>query len=230
MVETEWDMQRRLTLHWKTNGALLGRNKLFLATWEVMVNSWRINDPHRHWTEPSIDFLFLDISGNIWLVEIKRYVKSPRDAWVALCQITHRAVELTKTYSLKKLEFAFRAAHSGQHGRVNASANVENASLVETHQAFFELDKPVSKDSIGKPSFRRVIGAKEFSPTWSEVKSRFDSSGLCILQKHIRSTYEISKTAKEFKRFLKLQPSEVQPLDYPTESWLLPELNLSGDT
>ena len=217
MPETEWEMQEKLTHHWIANGAVINGKKLFLAAWEVMVKSWWINDSKKHWAEPSIDFLFLDQTGNVWLVEMKRYVKAPRDAWEALCQVTHRAIALMKTYSFEKLESAFSAAHSGQHGRVEFSS--ETISLLDSHKAFFNLENPLSVNSVGKNPFHRVVAAIEFGGSWEDVRQRFDSEDLNKLREYIRSSYVISKRAREFSRFMKLTSSEFSALAvHPTMS------------
>jgi hypothetical protein len=206
MAATEWEMQEKITHHWITNGAAINGKKLFLVAWEVMVDSWGINDSKGHWNEPSIDFFFLDQMGQVWLMEMKRYVKSPRDVWEALCQVTHRAVALMKTYSFEKLESAFSAAYSGQHGRVKSSS--ETISLLDSHKAFFNLGNPLSINSIGKNPFRRVVAAIEFGSSWEDVRQRFASEDLNTLQEYIRSRYVISNNAREFSRFMKLKSSE----------------------
>ena len=210
MTATEWEIQKEITHHWIANGVVINGDRLFLAAWEVMVKSWWINDSKKHWAEPSIDFLLLDKTGNVWLVEMKRYVKKPRDAWEALCQVTHRAIALMKTYSFENIESAFIAAYSGQHGRVESSS--EAASLVDSHKDFFGLENPLSANSIGKNPFRRVVAAIEFGGSWEDVRQRFDSEELSSLQEYIRSSYVISKRAREFNRFMKLTPSEFSAL------------------
>ena len=164
ILETEWELQAKLTSRWSKEGISIAGQKLFLASWEVMINSWEINDALKHWNEPSIDFLFLDREGNIWLVELKRYILTPRNAWVALCQVTHRAIELKKTYIWGNLENSFRAAYSGNHGRVETIQLLNN--LLETHQKFFKLDMPISKDKFGKNQFQRVVAALKFKSSW----------------------------------------------------------------
>ena len=198
------------SLNANANGAVINGKKLFLAAWEVMVKSWWINDSKKYFAEPSIDFLLLDKTGNVWLVEMKRYVKAPRDAWEALCQVTHRAIALMKTYSFEKLESAFSAAYSGQHGRVKSSS--ETVSLLDSHKAFFNLANPLSVDSIAKNPFRRVVAAIEFGRSWESVRQQFYSEDLNSLQEFIRSSYVISKRAREFSRFMKLKPSEFSAL------------------
>jgi hypothetical protein len=219
-METEWDMQERLTQKWLEEGAFFDDKRVFLAAWEVMINSWEINDAHRRWNEPSIDFLFIDVDGNIWLVEMKRQIKTPRDAWSALCQVTHRAIVLGKTYSYSKLEFSYTAAYSGQHGR--KKENSTSIGFLRAHQNFFKLSKPIEKAKFGSGVFRRVIAAKYFSNSWEGIKIGFDEKNIATVQKHIRENYTISKTTREFKRFMDLEQNEWNEFyNYPTSQWIV---------
>ncbi|KJS02787.1 MAG: hypothetical protein VR65_03785 [Desulfobulbaceae bacterium BRH_c16a] len=62
---TEWELQCRLTERWAADGLRINGRLHFLAAWEVMSPSWRINDSRRYWSEPSIDFLVADECLNL---------------------------------------------------------------------------------------------------------------------------------------------------------------------
>src|SRR6478752_4799839 len=116
--ETEWSLQKRLTRSWLRRGSvLLDGEELFLAAWEVMTD-YRVNDARRHWNVPSIDFLFLDRHGRMVLVELKREVRTPRESWSVICQVTHRAHELAAGYSQARLENVYYDCRSGADGRI----------------------------------------------------------------------------------------------------------------
>jgi hypothetical protein len=161
---TEWSLQKRLTNNWlRDDLVVLDGEPLFLAAWEVMTN-YKVNDARRHWSEPSIDFVFLDSAGRMVLVELKREVRTPRDAWSVICQVTHRAHVLAAGYSAVRLEGVYMDCHSGADGR-NSSPH-EVSSLLEDHARAF--GQPALESLAGVPA-RRVIMTCSFGPTFSEI-------------------------------------------------------------
>ena len=134
-TDTEWALQKRLTNHWlRDDLVILDGEPLFLAAWEVMT-SYRVNDARRHWSEPSIDFVFLDAAGRMVMVELKREVRTPLDAWSVICQVTHRAHVLASGYSASRLEGVYRDCHSGANGR--KSNPTPARGLLEGHARAF---------------------------------------------------------------------------------------------
>ena len=155
--ETEWSLQKRLTRSWLGGEpAVLVDEELFLAAWEVMTD-FRINDSRRHWNAPSIDFVFLDRAGRMVLLELKREIRTPREGWSVVCQVTHRSHELAAGYSQARLEMAYVDCHSGADGRKTGS--VVPTDLVQAHADMFS--QSALTELPGCP-VRRVIMAKEF--------------------------------------------------------------------
>lgn len=198
----EWQLQNLLTEKWVTDGVLVKGNRHFLVAREVMVPSWRINDPSKHWTEPSIDFLIADEFGRLGAVELKMTVPGERPAWRVLCQVTHRAVMLERTYSVERLRRAFTNAHSGRHGRVSGT---DDKKVHAAHQGFFELNQPVQFRS---DEMRRFVAATAFGPRFERVLERFN--GLApeqlaeeLEQRHLLSR---SRTNREPLRLIDAEP------------------------
>lgn len=167
---TEWALQERLTRIWVLDGLTIGDERYLLAAWEVMVPSWRINDAAKYWSEPSIDFLFLDRAGGLLAVELKPSITGIKPGWRALCQVTHRAVRLVQTFAPDLLEAAHATAYSGFHGRVATERG--RMPLWERHQMFFDLAQPARP--IGAP-VARAVAATAFGPGWAGVLAEFNS-------------------------------------------------------
>lgn len=168
MTLTEWELQDRLTRLWLRDGVEIGGDRQMLVAWEVMTPSWGINDAHGKFDEPSIDFLVVDRSGRLMAVELKRVVPGIRPAWRALCQVTHRAVLLERTFSPDRLEGAYRACATGTHGRVGRG---EVQSLADRHREFFGLGQSLR---LGEGGFRRAVAATGFGPSWPSVLAEFN--------------------------------------------------------
>lgn len=164
----EWQLQKALTEHWLADGVDVDGRHQFLVAWEVMVPSWRINDARRHWSEPSIDFLTADATGVLTAIELKVAVPGVKPAWRVLCQVTHRAILLRRTFTVEGLNRAYINSHSGRHGRVVDSDGVP---LVGAHQRFFGLSQPVSLQPAG---LRRVVAAASFGRSFGRVIGRFN--------------------------------------------------------
>jgi hypothetical protein len=124
----------KLAQRWVKTGVNFRGNRLFLAAWEVMVPSWNLNTAAEGW-EPSIDFAFLDSDMALWAMEFKKAIRSPRDAWTVLCQVTHRACELSKTYSATKLQNIHQRCYFGSDSWISASSPLH---LSISHQRFLD--------------------------------------------------------------------------------------------
>ena len=148
--ETEWSMQKRLTASWLGQEQVrLNGEPFFLAAWEVMTN-YKVNDARRHWNAPSIDFLFLDSSGRVVLVELKRAVRTPREGWNVVCQVSHRAQALAVGFSQPLIESAYTDCRSGLDGRATRSTDL--APLLQAHADAFSQppDGPHERHSRGR--------------------------------------------------------------------------------
>lgn len=199
----EWSLQKALTRTWAPHGVKVGGECLYLAAWEVMTD-WRINDASRHWDRPSIDFVCLDSVGRLVLIELKIAVTTPRQAWSALCQVTHRAVELARSYTPDVLDGAHRACRSGEHGRMSKQA-VEPVGT--GHARFFALNAPV--ELPGRP-VRRVVAATTFGRAWTKVLDEFTTEGHAQVGEHLRRCYSTGSPAnRELARFLALEAAQL---------------------
>lgn len=197
--ETEWSLQKRLTRSWlEHEPVVLDGVQLFLAAWEVMTD-FRINDPRRHWSSPSIDFVFLDSAGCMVLAELKNEIRTPRESWSVVCQVTHRAHELAAGYSRARLESAYVDCHSGVDGRVPDSS--VPTDLLRAHAATF--NRPALSQLPGYPA-RRVIMAKDFGPAFASVLSAANSQS----RDQLVAALGRYKPRGEIKRYLDLRFDE----------------------
>lgn len=202
-TETEWSLQRRLTAEWlRDDLVLLDGERLFLAAWEVMTN-YKVNDAHRHWSEPSIDFVFLDATGRMVTVELKREIRTPRDAWSVICQVTHRTHALASEYTASRLERVYHDCHSGADGRKRNPTPVRE--LLEEHARAFAQP---ALDSLAGLPVRRMIMANSFGSNFPEILQWANSAPRAQIIE-VLSRY---KPRGEIKRFLEL-PQDPSPLD-----------------
>jgi hypothetical protein len=193
--ETEWSLQKRLTRSWLGGEpAILDGEELFLAAWEVMTD-FRINDSRRHWNVPSIDFVFLDRAGRMVLVELKRAIRTPRESWSVVCEVTHRSHELAAGYSQARLNIAYVDCHSGADGRKTGS--VVPTDLVQAHADMFS--QSALTELPGRP-VRRVIMAKEFGSAFGPVLSLANSK----TRNQVVAALGRYKPRGEIKRYLDL--------------------------
>ena len=162
----EWQLQKLLTRRWSVDGITLADEEVaFLAAWEVMTLSWLINDARKKWNEPSIDFLAIDCSGSLVAIELKRSVDGSLPAWRVLCQVTHRAVELANSFSRERLDSAFRACASGDHGRV---APRDGSLRSELHRFYGRDVNPTPR------AMRRAVAATRWSRHWAGIVDEFN--------------------------------------------------------
>jgi hypothetical protein len=217
----EWQLQELLTPRWLADGIQLGDERLMLVAWEVMLPSWDINDSTKRWNEPAIDFLGLDESGRLAAIELKMVVPGRKPAWAVLCQVTHRAVGLSRSFAPDLLEGAYAACRGGGHGRGVGRENMAR-SLPELAQEFFEHDNPVPID--GRP-MRRVVAATEFGPQFYDIERAFATTPIATVLDQLATEYPTSKgqAAREFQRVRRLSPSEnelVSPVEVlVVEAW-----------
>ena len=192
---TEWVLQKRLTTAWLSRDTLvLNDEPLFLAAWEVMA-SYRINDARRHWSEPSIDFLLLDRTGRLVVLELKREVRTPREAWSVLCQVTHRAHILASGYEQERLVSAYVDCHSGTDGRQVLTRPVRH--LVEAHAHAFGQG-PLG-ELPGLP-VRRLVMAKSFARSFPQILASFNND----TPQQVATRLDRYRPRGEIKRYLEL--------------------------
>lgn len=120
---------------WVGDGAVIAGERLFLVAWEVMDN-YRIHSAQQGFGRPAIDFVLVDAEGRMVAVELKMSVRSPRESWSVLCQVTHRAQPLAEEFTPVLLESAYRACYSGAYGRMGAYPDV--GELPQAHARFFD--------------------------------------------------------------------------------------------
>jgi hypothetical protein len=199
-LPTEWVLQEELTSAWYVSGGLdTGGERFFLAGWEVMDN-WRVNDAHRHWNRPSIDFLFVDSTGQLVAGELKRVIAAPRECWSALCQVTHRAHLLASSFTLEGLESVYARCRSGEHGRGKQATPTR---VAEAWSRYFGQDALNIRLGVGP--VRRVVLAFEFGPNWADILEQFNVQDLRVTVAQLRKAYRLeAKNNHEIDRFGKL--------------------------
>lgn len=194
-TDTEWSLQKRLTNDWLQDDlVVLDGEPLFLAAWEVMT-TYKVNDARRHWSKPSIDFVFLDATGCMVMVELKREVRTPRDSWSVICQVTHRARVLASGYNASRLEGVYLDCHSGADGRRSNPTSVRG--LREAHARAFE--QPTIGDLIGLPA-RRMVMARSFGPKFAQILKLANNAP----QSQMIEILNQYKPRGEIKRFVEL--------------------------
>lgn len=215
--ETEWSLQKRLTTEWLSRDTVVLHDEpLLLAAWEVMT-SYRINDARHRWNEPSIDFLFLDQAGRMVALELKRDIRTPREAWSVLCQVTHRAHVLAAGYEQARLEAAYIECHSGRGGRQASGTTVRR--LTQKHARAFG-QAPMS----GLPGLpvRRLVMAKSFADSFSQAQSSFNSES----PEQVVNRLQRYRPSGDIQRYLELSstpglvdPAPVRALTIDGAAW-----------
>lgn len=120
---TEHHLQKLLTARWLSAGIPIGEEVLTLVAWEVMLPSWRINDAHRGFGQPAVDFLGVDSQGGLVAIELKRRIGGEKAALRAACQVSHQVALIDQSKSLDCLAQAHEACFSGQDGRTEPMAS-----------------------------------------------------------------------------------------------------------
>ena len=202
----EHQLQKFLTHQWVRNGVTIDGERFFLAAWEVMDN-YRINSRQQGFTHPSIDFLLLDEAGFMVALELKMSVKRPLDSWNVLCQVTHRAVVLAKSYTAGALEFAYRSCRSGDVGRVSGAVDV--LPLRQAHARFFDREQVAV---LPGPPIRRVVAAPSFGPSWDGIRERFTTEDRNSIAEQLRRYADSRKRGTEMYRWLSIPATAVESL------------------
>jgi hypothetical protein len=191
---TEWDLSRMLTKQWVEDGLVLDGTRNMLVGWEVMLPSWSVNDPAKFGAEPSLDFLVADEHLRLTVIELNRSISGAKPAWQVLCQVTHLASELSRTWSADNLEFAYDACWSGGHDWAVAGA-IKRKSFREHHREFFNLASPIA-DLVGP--IRRCVAAYEFGNQWASILAEFNR----LSGKELIHRLKLELTSKQAKRAL----------------------------
>lgn len=199
---TEWHLQKQLTSAWIRNGISIDDNRLFLAAWEVMTPSWKINDAAKRWGEPAIDFLGVASNGDLAAIELKRNVRGRSDAWVVLCQVTASAAALAGSFSVDRLERAYKACWTGQHGRTGPSLSIPD--LEAAVSGFFGADTPELTGHV-----QRAVVAVEFGTPWPEIVEGFDRLDIPSLVALVSGMQRGIHPTKSFQRILALSPRDL---------------------
>ena len=196
----EHQLQKHLTELWVDEGAVIAGERLFLAAWEVMDN-YRINSAQRGFGRPAIDFLLLDSKGCMVALELKLAVRSPRDSWSVLCQVTHRAQRLAEEFTPALLESAYRDSHSGAYGRIEAHRDV--GTLTEAHARFFDT---TPLPALPGMPVRRVVAATHFGPAWGGIREAFVEGPREATVEAVSRYAPGGGAGREFRRWLELAP------------------------
>jgi len=216
----EWRLQEVLTARWLRDGIVLGHERLMLVAWEVMVPSWDINDAAVRWNEPSIDFLALDQRGRLAAIELKVSVSGRKPAWAVLCQVTHRAVRIGRTFTRERLEDAHASCLSGAHGRVTGAPR-EIVGVGQRHAEFFDTETPLR---VGG-GVRRVVAATSFGPSFDQIRESFNTLPVAETLTCLSAEYATPKgqAAREFARVAAVLPIKPPELSTPVEVLVVSE-------
>ena len=125
-------------------------------------------------------------------------VRSPRDSWSVLCQVTHRAQRLAEGYRPEFLESAYAACRSGKYGRLEATPH---CGLNEAHASFFGI---TAFDSLLGSPVRRVVAATEFGPPWVEIREAFVAEPRESISERISGYSMRGAAGREFGRWIGL--------------------------
>ncbi len=180
---TEWALQDLLGVAWWTHGLTLAGEANLLLAREVMPATWEINNNKGSWAHPSIDFVFLDSTGVLTLMEMKRHVRSPRDTLEALCQVYFMADAFIACGFCESTVYTLQDA-AQQDGRVSQ----DYQSPRERVQRFFKhpesshgmerfvvVSRPLTSHPTGK--HRRNHSVRAPSPRSNSMSRRIHSSG-----------------------------------------------------
>lgn len=187
-MTTEWELQVQLTRRWAADGAVVLERRHLLVAWEVMAPSWGINDSRGRWNEPSVDFLLIDASGQLRALELKRTLATAQQAHAAGVQVTHRALRLSRTFSVERLRIAHDECWSGRHARL--AANEQPTSIEERFGQFFGTSAP---DWQQRLTIERLVGAPAVGTDAATALTQMSTLGrqelleLCQDQKRIGS-------------------------------------------
>jgi hypothetical protein len=179
-------LQLRLTTCWLEHGLIVDGHRLYLLAWEVMTPSWDINSANNGFGEPASDFLFLDISGNLWVVEVKPEIRSAMPSWNVLCQVTFYAVQIERSRAFEKLEKAHEISFIDYDKR-RKNVVMTKQALREAHRLFFDLPTALPKSKFGTGPIHRVVAAKFVKPAWLDCLKEFDTMDLKSLQLKVTS-------------------------------------------
>lgn len=216
---TEWELQSTLTERWASEGLKINDCLQFLVAWEVMSPSWRINDAKIYWSEPSIDFIFADKHMTLTAVELKRKISGIKPGWLVLSQVTHRVVELLRTISQEKLESAYMACWSGDHGRIQRPKHLP--SLSERHRQFFALSSPIE---FMPHEIRRCVAALQFGRSWPAILRDFNQLAGSTLQARIRTELTSKAAKREVDRLISISATDLNILKSSVVSFVISPL------
>ncbi len=196
----EWELQRRLTTRWVRDGVSIGGRKHMLVAWEVMLKSWKLNDPSVYWTEPSADFLVADADWNLTVIEVKNRMTGYKPILASLFQVTYSAYLLGASVSADRLEQAYRnswhVGYADPGDQRDLTACEKFNGLAEHYACFFDTNNSIP-DQPNK-QIGRCLGAVEFGASWGETLTEFNSASSATIDRLLRSEL----TAKAYKRVI----------------------------
>lgn len=203
---TEHELQVVLADNWIAEPLKHEERTLHLVAREVMPAVWDINDAHGVWQHPSIDFVFIDASGDLWLMELKCSIKGPRDAWNSLCQVLHRQFLFQKykfTDAIKEevyIRFLMRMCRYKQ----------DYASIRKNVRNYQEIMSCSFNGNI-----HCLIAYTASFYDWSVSKALFQEKTYGGICHHIVSRYTLEKSNKEMQRFVAMGLDDDHMLTHP---------------
>jgi hypothetical protein len=199
---TEWHLQNQLTPIWMLNGISIGNERLLLAAWEVMTPSWKINDALKGFGQPAIDFLGISAQGDLVAIELKPTVRTKGDAWAVLCQVTASAAALATTFTSDRLESAYKACWSGQHGRTSSTLALPD--LGTAVERFFGFTPPVLFGHV-----QRAVVAQHFGKRWADVHQEFERLDFPSLIATVKGRQRSARPTRPVRRLLSLKSTDL---------------------
>jgi len=202
----EWQLQEVLTDRWLPTGIEHQGESLFLLAWEVMFDTWTINDNTKDWTKPSIDFIALDESGTLVCIELKRRIAGRKSVWSALAQVTRRALLMSASYTPEKLRRAHDLCGSGEHGRTASASPGSLEEVIENH-----FGTKVMLPASPNPPIRRVLAMTGHGPSLPGIVLSFNTAPLDETLAQLMDLYSTNSDhgGREIRRLAELVASDV---------------------
>jgi hypothetical protein len=213
---TEWDLQRDLTMKWADEGVLIDGERHALIAWEVILDSWTLNDPDvGGWGRPSADFLLADGRFNLAVAEVKNELRGVVPLWATLAQVTYSAYMLGKSANSENLARIYRCCwiegyRKKRHGRDMSERSVA-LDEIRHHARFFKRTETTSPN-FGQAA-RRVVAAQKFGPSWDLVLMQFREMDGKQFKQRCGEVLTSKDNKPYLERILSIPPEEIDRMD-----------------
>jgi hypothetical protein len=215
-TKTEHQLQQELFLIWKEHGLTVDGTRFFLIGDEVQ-EDWCRND----WVKgagaalPSIDYLFADIAGQLWALELKPRRLAPRPALELLIQVTLRSCALARNLSMDKIRSVFTRAYD--HGDLEAA-----------HQAFYRLPAPISSFGTDR-RVHRMVASPGLGEHVINSARLFQAEPLDAVKATTQTYTRHPTRISEFMRLDGFHDAKAWQLAASTDLWILDLAMVGGE-